>query len=81
MEKEMNRLTGGLWLLFAAFIAIALLVNAIHAIFGQADFAWWHLFTLMLSWWLARAFSEGQSDVLLRAAKVKFRNLQKHVGL
>lgn len=59
MEKGINRITGGAWLLFTAFIAIALLINAINAIFGNAEFAWWHLPTLALGWWLARSFSEG----------------------
>ena len=36
----------GIWRVFAVVVAVALMVNAVQAVMGKAEFAWWHLPTL-----------------------------------
>ena len=45
-EERMERTTVGIWRVFAVVVAVALMVNAVQAIAGKAEFAWWHLPTL-----------------------------------
>lgn len=42
----MKRTTVGIWRVLAVVIAVALMVNAVQAVAGKANFAWWHLPTL-----------------------------------
>lgn len=42
----MERTTVGIWRVLAVVIAVALMVNAVQAVAGKAEFAWWHLPTL-----------------------------------
>lgn len=59
--------------MLTAFIAVALLINAINALFGNAQFAWWHLFTLAICWELSKEFSDGQLQALIKSYLTKFR--------
>lgn len=45
-EERMERTTVGIWRVFAVVVAVALMVNAVQAVMGKAEFAWWHLPTL-----------------------------------
>ena len=45
-EERMERTTVGIWRVFAVVVAVALMVNAVQAVAGKAEFAWWHLGTL-----------------------------------
>ena len=49
-EKKMERISVGIWRVFAVVVAVALAANAVQAIAGKASFAWWHLPTLMISY-------------------------------
>lgn len=73
MKKNIDRLTGCIWMMLTAFIAIALLINAVSALMSKAQFAWWHLFTLAICWNLSKEFSNGQSDVIFRSYLTKIR--------
>lgn len=42
----MERTTVGIWRVLAVVVAVALMVNAVQAVAGKANFAWWHLPTL-----------------------------------
>lgn len=42
----MERTTVGIWRVLAVVVAVALMVNAVQAVAGKAEFAWWHLGTL-----------------------------------
>ena len=46
VEDRMERTTVGIWRVLAVVIAVALMVNAVQAVAGKAEFAWWHLGTL-----------------------------------
>lgn len=46
----MERTTVGIWRVFAVFVAAALAVNAVQAVAGKAELAWWHMATLMISY-------------------------------
>lgn len=46
IEDRMERTTVGIWRVFAIVVAVALMVNAVQAVAGKANFAWWHLPTL-----------------------------------
>ena len=46
VEDRMERTTVGIWRVLAVVIAVALMVNAVQAVEGKAEFAWWHLGTL-----------------------------------
>lgn len=46
VEDRMKRTTVGIWRVLAVVIAVALMVNAVQAVAGKANFAWWHLPTL-----------------------------------
>lgn len=49
-EKKMERTSVGIWRVFAVVVAVALAANAVQAMAGKANFAWWHLPTLMISY-------------------------------
>ena len=46
VEDRMERTSVGIWRVFAVVVAVALMVNAVQAVAGKANFAWWHLPTL-----------------------------------
>lgn len=46
----MERTTVGIWRVLAVVIAVALMVNAVQAVAGKAEFAWWHLGTLGIAY-------------------------------
>lgn len=46
----MERTTVGIWRVLAVVIAVALMVNAVQAVAGKAEFAWWHLPTLGIAY-------------------------------
>lgn len=46
VEDRMERTTVGIWRVLAVVVAVALMVNAVQAVAGKAEFAWWHLGTL-----------------------------------
>lgn len=46
MENIMNRLTGVILVGFTCLLAVALSVNAVRALAGLANFAYWHWVTL-----------------------------------
>lgn len=54
MENRINHLHGGLLLGFTAFLAAALLVNAVQAMADKAVFAYWHWVTLVICIYLCR---------------------------
>ncbi len=49
-EKKMERTSVGIWRVLAVVIAVALMVNAVQAVAGKAEFAWWHLGTLGIAY-------------------------------
>lgn len=49
-EKKMEKTSVGIWRVFAVVVAVALAANAAQAMAGKANFAWWHLPTLMISY-------------------------------
>lgn len=64
-EERMQRTTVGIWRVFAVVVAVALMVNAVQAVAGKAEFAWWHLGTLGI----AMSFGEATQAIdRLRAA-------------
>lgn len=71
-EERMERTTVGIWRVFAVVVAVALMVNAVQAVMGKAQFAWWHLGTLMIAYtmgacadWLRR-LSAGARLIRMR---------------
>lgn len=40
VEDRMERTTVGIWRVLAVVIAVALMVNAVQAVAGKAEFAW-----------------------------------------
>ena len=50
VEDRMERTTVGIWRVLAVVIAVALMVNAVQAVAGKAEFAWWHLGTLGIAY-------------------------------
>lgn len=54
-DKKMERTSVGIWRVFAVVVAVALAANAAQAMAGKANFAWWHLPTLMISYTMVRA--------------------------
>ncbi len=61
----MQRTTVGIWRAFAVVVAVALMVNAVQAVAGKAEFAWWHLGTLGI----AMSFGE-MGNVITRLGAV-----------
>lgn len=55
MENKINNSMVAIWGGFTILLAVTLTVNAIQSIFGQAVFAYWHLFTLAVSCIMTRA--------------------------
>lgn len=55
MENKINSVQAGIWGGFFLLLAITLLVNFIQSLFGQAEFAYWHMFTLLIAWAMFRA--------------------------
>lgn len=49
-EEMMERTQLGIWRGTMVIIAVALAVNAVQAMAGKANFAWWHLPTLAIAW-------------------------------
>lgn len=49
-EKKMERTSVGIWRVLAVVVAVALMVNAVQAVAGKAEFAWWHLPTLGIAY-------------------------------
>lgn len=64
-EERMQRTTVGIWRAFAVVVAVALMVNAVQAVAGKAEFAWWHLGTLGI----AMSFGE-MGNVITRLGAV-----------
>lgn len=60
-EKKMERASVGIWRVFAVVVA----ANAVQAMAGKANFAWWHLPTLMISYTMGAC-----GDWLLRLSAV-----------
>lgn len=58
-EERMERITVGIWRVFAVVVAVALMVNAVQAAMGRAQFAWWHLGTLGI----AMSFGEATQAI------------------
>lgn len=50
VEDRMERTTVGIWRVLAVVVAVALMVNAVQAVAGKAEFAWWHLPTLGIAY-------------------------------
>lgn len=50
VEDRMERTSVGIWRVLAVVIAVALMVNAVQAVAGKAEFAWWHLGTLGIAY-------------------------------
>lgn len=65
VEDRMERTTVGIWRVLAVVIAVALMVNAVQAVAGKAEFAWWHLGTLGI----AMSFGE-MGNVITRLGAV-----------
>ena len=42
VEDRMERTTVGIWRVLAVVVAVALMVNAVQAVAGKAEFAWCH---------------------------------------
>ena len=59
VEDRMERTTVGIWRVLAVVIAVALMVNAVQAVAGKAEFAWWHLGTLGI----AMSFGEATQAI------------------
>ena len=58
-DKKMERTSVGIWRVFAVVVAVALMVNAVQAVAGKAEFAWWHLGTLGI----AMSFGEATQAI------------------
>lgn len=74
MENRINHLHGGLLLGFTAFLAAALLVNAVQAMADKAVFAYWHWVTLVICIYLCR---KAVSWVTYARVAVRIRKTRK----
>lgn len=68
----MERTTVGIWRVLAVVIAVALMVNAVQAVAGKANFAWWHLPTLGI----ALSFGEAGDAVTKLGAIARLLRLR-----
>lgn len=72
VEDRMERTTVGIWRVLAVVIAVALMVNAVQAVAGKANFAWWHLPTLGI----ALSFGEAGDAVTKLGAIARLLRLR-----
>ena len=72
MENKINNSMVIIWGGFTILLAVTLTVNAIQSIFGQAVFAYWHLFTLAVSYIMTRA---SMTEMQWLRLLVRFRRL------
>ncbi len=52
--KSINSLTVSIWRVLAAVLAITMAVYAVEAASGNAEFPWWHLPSLWITWKMGR---------------------------
>lgn len=72
VEDRMERTTVGIWRVLAVVVAVALMVNAVQAVAGKAEFAWWHLGTLGIAFILG----EGRDWIRRLAAGARLLRLR-----
>lgn len=74
VEDRMERTTVGIWRVLAVVIAVALMVNAVQAVAGKAEFAWWHLGTLGIALSFGEATQAiGRLKAVARLLRLRWR--------
>ena len=74
MNNNIDKLQAWILFGFTCFVAISLAVNAIGALLGRANLAWWHYFTLAASSSLTEASLQRDQRIMLKRL---FRNARK----
>ena len=73
-EKKMERTSVGIWRVFAVVVAVALAANAVQAMAGKANFAWWHLPTLGIAMSFGEATQAiGRLKAVARLLRLRWR--------